>query len=45
VLHLIGEYGMARSDGASDIERLHRWQMLIDGIKQYARGVMEGQRG
>jgi hypothetical protein len=39
LLDLIGEYGMARTDGVSDVERLHRWQLLIDGIKDYARGV------
>jgi hypothetical protein len=32
---------MARTDGVSDVERLHRWQLLIDGIKAYALGVQE----
>jgi hypothetical protein len=39
LLNLIGDYGMARTDGVSDVERLHRWQLLIDGIKAYALGV------
>lgn len=39
LLDLIGDYGMARTDGVSDVERLHRWQLLIDGIKAYALGV------
>jgi hypothetical protein len=39
LLDLIGEYGMARTDGVSDVERLHRWLKLIKGIKAYAAGV------
>lgn len=44
LLDLIGEYGLARTDGVSDVERLHRWQKLIEGIKAYAAGVREGQK-
>lgn len=40
LLTLIGKYGMARTDGASEIERIHRWQLLIDGIKEYARAAI-----
>jgi hypothetical protein len=36
----IGEYGMARTDGVSDVERLHRWELVIDGIKDYARALL-----
>jgi hypothetical protein len=36
LLTLIGEYGHACANRASDSERLHRWELLIDGIKQYA---------
>jgi hypothetical protein len=36
LLARIGEYGLARTDGVGDPERLHRWQLLIDGIKEYA---------
>lgn len=36
LVNIIGEYGMARTDGVSDIERLHRWTLLIAAIKLYA---------
>jgi hypothetical protein len=36
LLTLIGSYGLARTNGESEVERLHRWQQLIAGIKQYA---------
>jgi hypothetical protein len=36
LLGLIGEYGLARTDGVSETERIHRWTLLIDGIKVYA---------
>jgi hypothetical protein len=39
LLDLIGEYGMARTDGVSDIERQHRWELLVEGIKQYTAAV------
>jgi hypothetical protein len=39
LINLIGEYGMARTDGVSDVERLHRWQQLIEGVKEYARTI------
>lgn len=41
LINLIGEYGMARTDGVSEIERLHRWQTLIAGIKDYARAALQ----
>ena len=37
LLDIIGEYGMARTDNASPIEVQHRWEVLIGGIKRYAR--------
>lgn len=40
LLNLIGEYGMARTDGVNDLEIQHRWLMLIAGIKEYARSVL-----
>lgn len=36
LINRIGEYGMARSDGVSDVTRLERWEHLIAGIKGYA---------
>ena len=36
LIRLIGEYGSSTRDGASDVERLHRWRELISGIKSYA---------
>ncbi|MFC7515048.1 hypothetical protein ACFQUU_08535 [Herbaspirillum sp. GCM10030257] len=39
LLNLIGEYGMARTDGVNQLEIQHRWLSLIDGIKGYARNV------
>lgn len=39
LINLIGEYGFARTDGVSEIERLHRWELLIAGIKDYAASV------
>lgn len=41
LLDLIGEYGMARTDGVNELEIQHRWLMLIDGIKEYARSVLK----
>jgi hypothetical protein len=32
----IGRYGLARTDKLGEIERIHLWQTLIDGIKSYA---------
>lgn len=40
LINLIGEYGMARADGLSDIERVHLWQLLIAGIKDYGRALL-----
>jgi hypothetical protein len=37
LLNLIGEYGMARTDGVGELEVLHRWETLIRGIKDYAQ--------
>lgn len=31
----IGRYGLARTDGLSEIERIHLWTELIAGIKSY----------
>lgn len=39
LVNLIGEYGIARTDGVTETERLHLWQLLIDGIKKYAADV------
>ena len=36
LLNLIGEYGMARTDGANQLEIQHRWELLIRAIKEYA---------
>lgn len=44
LLAAIGEYGLARTDGVSDIERLHRWQLLIDAIKSYARASLSASQ-
>ena len=41
LINLIGEYGFARTEGASEIERIHRWELLIDGIKLYAGSFAE----
>lgn len=45
LLNLIGEYGMARTDGVSELEIQHRWLMLIQGIKDYARSLLARQSG
>ena len=39
LLDVIGEYGMARTDGASPLDVQHRWELLIAGIKDYAASV------
>lgn len=39
LINTIGEYGMARTDGASPIEVTHRWELLIKGIKDYTRAA------
>lgn len=36
LIGLIGEYGMARTDGMSELDRIDKWQELIVGIKEYA---------
>ena len=36
LLNLISEYGLARIDRVGDVERIHRWELLIAGIKDYA---------
>lgn len=36
LLDLIGEYGMARTDGLTELDRIALWQDLILGIKDYA---------
>ena len=41
LLDLIGEYGHARTDGVSEFERIHRWGLLIAGIKDYAHSVLQ----
>lgn len=43
LLDLIGEYGMARTDGLDDIGRTYRWELLIDGIKRYAKDATLSQ--
>lgn len=40
LIDLIGHYGMARTDGAHQLEIQHRWECLIRGIKDYARDVV-----
>lgn len=40
LIDLIGEYGLARTDGVGEIERLHRWELLIAGIKDYTASQM-----
>jgi hypothetical protein len=37
LINQIGEYGLARTDKVTEIERIHLWQLLIDGIKEYAK--------
>lgn len=37
LINLIGEYGQAHRERVWDGERLHRWELLIAGIKDYAR--------
>ncbi|HJV72703.1 MAG TPA: hypothetical protein VJ654_00650 [Noviherbaspirillum sp.] len=41
LLDLIGEYGMARTDGLNDLDVQHRWLNLIDGIKDYAFSCLQ----
>ena len=36
LLNVIGEYGLARTDGVGELERIHRWELLIAGVKEYA---------
>jgi hypothetical protein len=40
LLRLISRYGCARYDGENEVEIQHRWLLLIDGIKDYARAVL-----
>lgn len=39
LLDAIGEYGLARTDGVSEIERVHRWEVLISLVKDYAGAI------
>ena len=41
---LISAYGMARTDGANDLDRQYRWKKLISGIKQYAAQEVAAER-
>jgi hypothetical protein len=41
LLNLISEYGMARTDGLNGHEIMHRWELLIDGIKNYATAEID----
>jgi len=45
LINTIGDYGMARIDGVSQMERWHRWQLLIAGIKDYAASVLAATHG
>lgn len=40
LINLIGEYGMARTDGLNQLEVQHKWLSLIGGIKDYARALL-----
>jgi len=44
LLNTIGEYGLARTDGVGEIERMHRWELLIVGIKEYAAAQVEASQ-
>ncbi|WP_202844728.1 hypothetical protein [Luteimonas saliphila] len=37
LIDALGEYGCARLDGVSEPVRLHRWQLVFERIKEYAR--------
>jgi len=41
LINLIGEYGFARTEGVGELERIHRWQLLIAGIKDYATAEID----
>lgn len=36
LLNIIGDYGLARTDGLSELQRMHLWETLIAAIKNYA---------
>jgi hypothetical protein len=40
LINLIGMYGHARADRCSEAEILHRWGLVLDGIKEYARAAL-----
>ena len=44
LIDLIGEYGYARTDGVSVLERIHIWRLLIEAIKTFAAGEVEAER-
>ena len=44
LLDAIGHYGFAHADKATENERLHRWELLIAAIKDYARAQVRADR-
>ncbi|MEX5744695.1 hypothetical protein [Massilia sp. X63] len=48
LLEWISDYGLARTEGVGEVDRLHIWEMLIKGVKQYAtdyaRAAVEADR-
>lgn len=40
LINALGEYGCARVDGVSEVERLHRWKVVLEEIKSYALAQM-----
>lgn len=45
LLNLIGDYGFARSNRLGEVECIHRWQLLIAGIKQYTHPAPSAPAG
>lgn len=41
LLNVLGEYGSASADGASQPERLHRWSKVLAAIKDHTRANVE----
>jgi hypothetical protein len=40
LINSLGEYGMSRSDGCSDLITMHRWETVIGNIKAYAEAAV-----
>lgn len=44
LLDRISDYGMARTEGMTDVDRVHLWETLITDVKRYAANAIAADR-